>query len=338
MSLGAPARVPAVTARAAIALEADTNTVIYADHARERLPIASTTKLMTAYVALAHATPGRVLTVQPYAPAPEETVAGLAAGQRLSVADLLKAMLLPSGGDAAHTLAVDLGGGSLARFVGWMNTAAVRLHMRDTHYSTPVGLDTPGNYSTASDLAQLARALLGNPVFARIVSRPSARLTDGQRVVNRNDLVGRFSYVIGVKTGHTAGAGYCLVGAARRNGATVISVVLGDPSEGTRDSDTLGLLRYGLALYRRAEPVQAGHVYARLPVLGNEDLRVPILATRSVNLIVRRGVSLFVYVVGLPQLLQGPLAAQTTLGEVVVREDARIVARIPLVNADMIDP
>ena len=83
----------------------------------------------------------------------------------------------------------------------------------------------------------LQRRQLAHPVFAQIVARPSASLSDGQTVVNRNDLVGRFPYVIGMKTGHTSGAGYCLVGAARRNGATIISVVLGDPSEAARDSD-----------------------------------------------------------------------------------------------------
>jgi serine-type D-Ala-D-Ala carboxypeptidase (penicillin-binding protein 5/6) len=229
-------------------IEADTGRVLYAKDDQQRLPIASTTKLMTAYVALAHATPGKVLTVQPYTPAPEETVAGLVPGQRLTVSDLLKAMLLPSGGDAAHTLAVDLGGGSLTRFVGWMNSAAARLHMGNTHYSTPVGLDTPGNYSTAADLAELAKKLLEDPVVAQIVAMASARLTDGQVVSNRNDLVGRFPWVVGVKTGHTAGAGYCLVGAGRRDGHEAISVVLGDPSETARDSDTLQLLRYGLAV------------------------------------------------------------------------------------------
>jgi D-alanyl-D-alanine carboxypeptidase (penicillin-binding protein 5/6) len=329
---------PTLAARAAVVIEADTDATIYSRRAQERLPIASTTKLMTAYVALAHATPGRVLTVQPYTPAPEETVAGLVPGQRLTVADLLKAMLLPSGGDAAHTLAVDLGGGSLARFVGWMNTAAGRLHMRDTHYSTPVGLDTPGNYSTAADLAQLARALLQNPVFAQIVALPSARLTDGQVVVNRNDLVGRFPYVVGVKTGHTADAGYCLVGAARRDGATIISVVLGDPSEATRDSDTLALLRHGLSLYRRSEPVQAGHLYARVPGPGGRALSIPLVAADSVSLIVRRGAPLSVYLSGVAQRIPGPLAAGTKLGEILVRQAGHVLARVALVNADAVPP
>lgn len=244
---------PDVEAGAATVIEADSDTpsdtgrVIYSNHhTHQRRAIASTTKLMTAYVALAHATLGHRLTVQPYTASPGETVAGLPVGRRLDVNDLLKAMLLPSGGDAAHTLAVDLAG-STERFVGWMNEAAARLGLRDTHYLTPVGLDTPGNHSSAGDLARLALVLMREPAFARIVRLHSARLTDGQVVVNRNDLVGRYSYVLGVKTGHTNGAGYCLVGAARRRGETLISVVLGEPSEASRDADTLALLRYGLA-------------------------------------------------------------------------------------------
>jgi D-alanyl-D-alanine carboxypeptidase (penicillin-binding protein 5/6) len=255
----ASAAVPALSAPAAIMVEADadsvvadTDTVLYARNSYERRAIASTTKMMTAYLAIRHASAWRVLTVQPYTPAPEETVAGLRAGQRLTVRDLLKAMLLPSGGDAAHTLAVDLAG-STDRFVAWMNAAAARLRMRHTHYATPVGLDTPGNYSSAGDLARLALVLMRDPTIAEVVGTHSARLTDGQVVINHNDLVGRYSFVIGVKTGHTADAGYCLVAAARRGKAVLISVVLGDPSEAVRDADTLTLLRYGLAHLRPAE-------------------------------------------------------------------------------------
>ena len=260
-SAGAGSDRPVVSARAAVVIQGDADSVVsnsyrvlYSDNVYERRAIASTTKLMTAYVAITHAGVGHRLTVQPYSPSRGETVAGLVAGQRLTVRDLLKAMLLPSGGDAAYTLALDLAG-STARFVRWMNAAARRLRMRHTHYSTAVGLDTPGNYSSAGDLARLAMVLMRNATVAGVVGLHSARLTNGRVVVNRNDLVGRYPFVIGVKTGHTASAGYCLVGAARRGAETLVSVVLGDPSEGARDADTLALLRYGLAHYHRAKPL-----------------------------------------------------------------------------------
>jgi serine-type D-Ala-D-Ala carboxypeptidase (penicillin-binding protein 5/6) len=262
---------PTIGAGAAIVLQGDADSVVsgqeqvlYARNPYERRPIASTTKLMTAYLAITHASAGHVLTVQPYTASPGETVAGLVPGQRLTVRDLLKAMLLPSGGDAAHTLAVDLAG-STSRFVGWMNLAARRLRLRHTHYATPVGLDTPGNYSSAGDLARLAMVLMRNQTVAGIVGEHSARLTDGQVVVNRNDLVGRYPFVVGIKTGHTSSAGYCLVGAARRGDAMVVSVALGDPSEGARDADTLALLRYGLGHLRPVEPLPPSQLDAPAP-------------------------------------------------------------------------
>jgi D-alanyl-D-alanine carboxypeptidase (penicillin-binding protein 5/6) len=260
-SAGAGADEPLISAGAAVVLQGDANSIVsgteevlYAHNPYERRAIASTTKMMTAYVAITHASAGQVLRVQPYRASPGETVAGLVAGQKLTVRDLLKAMLLPSGGDAAHTLAVDLAG-STSRFVGWMNAATRRLRMRHTHYSTPVGLDTPGNYSSAGDLARLAMVLMRNQTVAGVVGEHSEHLTDGQVMINHNDLVGRYPFVVGVKTGHTSDAGYCLVGAARRGNAVLISVVLGDPSEGVRDADTLTLLRYGLRHLHADEPL-----------------------------------------------------------------------------------
>lgn len=268
---GAGADLPAVSAPAAIVLEAGDDRrapdaavepVLYGRDSYEQRAIASTTKIMTALVALEHARPGQVVTMQPYAPAPEETVAGLPAGERFTVRELLEAMLLPSGGDAAHALALDLAG-STERFVGWMNATARRLRLGHTHYATPVGLDTAGNYSSASDLARLAVAVLRNPVLAGVVNTQRAVLGDGQVMVNRNDLVGRYPWVVGVKTGHTAAAGYCLVGAARHGREVVVSVVLGEGGEAARDADTLALLHYGLTHLR---PVRERPRHRRAPV------------------------------------------------------------------------
>ncbi|MEA2353974.1 MAG: hypothetical protein QOD61_103 [Solirubrobacteraceae bacterium] len=327
----APPPPPSVRARAAIVVERDLGTTILARHADDRLPIASTTKLMTAYVALHRAPLSRVLTVRPYAATGAETVAGLRVGERLSVGDLLKAMLLPSGGDAAHTLAVDLAG-STGAFVGWMNAAAVGLHLGATRFSTPVGLDTPGNYSSARDLASLTIALMADPFFARTVARRRAQLADGLTVYNRNDLVGAHSFVVGVKTGHTIGAGYCLVGAGRRDGANVVSVVLGDPGVGSRDADSLALLRYGLALYHGVRAVHGGRVYASLPVDGRPGERVDVVAARDLRVVLRRGSRLTVYPTGLGDAAHGPLPAGARLGDVAVKLGGRVVARVPLIT------
>ena len=163
---------------------------------------------------------------------------------------MLRAMLLPSGNNVAYSLAVDVGG-STRNFVSLMNAWAAVLGLGRTHFTTPIGLDTPGgNYSTAIDLARLTRVLLRDPLVSAIVGQSRARLADGVVVGNRNDLVGAYPWVVGVKTGSTAAAGECLVAAASLNGVHLISVVLGAPSAAARDADTLALLRYGLSLFR----------------------------------------------------------------------------------------
>ena len=151
----------------------------------------------------------------------------------MSVHDLLRALLLPSANDAAWDLAYNVGDGSVSRFVRLMNREAKRLGLRHTHYSNPIGLDDAHNYSTAADLAKLASIDMRIPAFAKIVDLTHATLKSGSHVrtvVNRNDLVARYHYVDGVKTGHTEQARYVLVGAAHRSGASIVSVVLGEPS------------------------------------------------------------------------------------------------------------
>ncbi len=333
-----PARVPAAVAaleelpaRALLLVRQGGGAVVFSEHADAELPIASTTKLMTAYVTLEREPVTAHLVVQPYAAGPDESLAPVPAGTRLSVPDMLRAMLLPSGNNIAYSLAVDVGG-SVGRFVEMMNTAAAALHMGRTHYTTPIGLDTPaGNHSTATDLALLARAVMRNPLLREIVGERSATLSDGVVVTNRNDLLGAYPWVVGIKTGNTFDAGECLVGAARVGGVRLISVVLGAPSEAARDDDTLALLRYGLGLYRSAEIAVAGRIYARVPVDGSSR-SVGLVAARTVTLVLRRSASLHA-ALEVPPRLVGPLAAGVAEGAIEVSENGRTVERVPLVTA-----
>src|SRR4051812_887434 len=240
---------PQIGAPAAIVIDARTGERLYARHADDERAIASTTKLMTAMVTLARTRPGQVFAMPPYPASAAESKLGLRTGERMTVHDLLRAMMLPSANDAAYDLAVNIGGSKDA-FVRLMNQRARALGLEHTHYSTPVGLDDAGNYSSARDLATLARRDLHNPTFARVVAMKSAALESGavpRTVVNRNSLVLRYPYVDGVKTGHTLQAGYVLVGSAHRDGARVISAVLGTTSEAARDADSIALLNWGLA-------------------------------------------------------------------------------------------
>jgi D-alanyl-D-alanine carboxypeptidase (penicillin-binding protein 5/6) len=304
--------------------------IIASSNADAELPIASTTKLMTAYVTLHHEPLSARLRELPYVPTAGESLAPVPAGTELSVPDMLRAMLLPSGNNVAYSLSVDVAG-STGAFVGEMNAAASALGLGRTHYTTPVGLDTPpGNYSTATDLARLARVMMGDSVIRKIVDEPSARLADGIEVDNRNDLVGTYPWVVGVKTGNTFDAGECLVGAADLGGVRLVSVVLGAPSEDARDSDTLALLRYGLNRYRSTQISQRGHAYASVPVAGRHR-RVTLVAERSSRLVLARKIVLHV-ALRVPARLRGPLPAGAVGGSLVVTENGRPTESVPLVT------
>lgn len=321
-------------ARAAILVDASDGALLFARRPDQRRAIASTTKLMTALLALERARPGAVFRAPPYHPLPPESRIDLRAGERMTVRDLLKGLLLESANDAAVTLAQGISG-SRAAFVAAMNRRAARRGLRHTRYANPIGLDAPGNYSTARDLASLSARLMRNRRFAAIVDMPSARLRSGDRprvVRNRNALVARYRFVDGIKTGHTLQAGYVLIGAARGgDGKRLISVVLGEPSESARDADTLTLLRHGLTDFRRRVTVARGRVLARVRVAGRDE-RAALVARRSLAVTVRRGARV-VRRLRAPAELEGPLPPGRRVGTVTVLVGGRPAARTALVTA-----
>jgi len=321
-------------AGSAILVDARDGSVIVQKGPDVRRAMASTTKLMTALLVLEKARPGDVFTGADYHALPVESKINLRRGERMRVGDLLEALLLESANDAAVTLAEGVAG-SRAAFVREMNARARRLGLRGTSYGNPIGLDDPASYSTARDLATLARRLLRNERFAKIVDSPSAVLESGsqRRVVdNRNDLVARYPFVDGVKTGHTRNAGYVLVGAASsRLGARVISVVLGEPGERARDADTLALLRYGLAQFRRVKALDVRRVTASTAV-EHRDEHAKLVPSRDVFTVARRGQRIAKRV-SAPDVLKGELPAGARVGRVTVLLSGRVVERVPLVTA-----
>jgi D-alanyl-D-alanine carboxypeptidase (penicillin-binding protein 5/6) len=326
-------RGPKVEAGAAIVVDQRSGEVLYSKDADGRREIASTTKLMTAELALEHARPEQVFTSPGYHGSTAESVLGLRKGERMTVHDLLRALLLESANDAAYAIAVNVADSESA-FVDEMNSQAAALGLSNTHYENPIGLDDPDNYSTAGDLAKLASHLMADSRFADIVRLPSAALTSGshERIVdNRNTLVGRYRFVDGVKTGHTSQAGYCLVGAATAKGAHVVSVVLHDPSESARDSDSLALLKYGLAQFTRVRAVSAGQVLARPKIRYRSD-RVDLTAARPASFTVRRGEHVSTRVQA-PGKVSGPIPKGRRVGTVSVIYRGKVVRRVPLVTA-----
>lgn len=323
-------RSPAIEAASAALVDVRDGAVLYRRDARRRRPIASTTKLMTALLALEELSLRRRLTAPVYAAGAQESLIGLVPGERMTVRDLLRGLLLASANDAAVTLARGVAG-SVPRFVGEMNRKAVALGLADTHYANPIGLDQAGNYSSALDLTALTRRLLGEPAFARIAASRSAELRSlrpVRRIETINDFLLEEPWATGVKTGHTFDAGYVLVGAGRRKGVELISAVLGTWTATARDLETARLLEYGFSKYRKRVPIHAGQALAK-PSIRYSGGELPLRSGRTVAVGLRRGQRLTVRVKA-PEEVEGPLHRGTRLGRAVVLVDGRPAASVPL--------
>ena len=222
---------PPLGARAAIVVDDGSGRVIWAANRNRRLPIASTTKIMTAHLVLERLSLNRVITIDNGVTRVPLVKEGLRPGERVAVWKLLDGLLLFSGNDDAYALSI-AAGGSRANFVRMMNQEAKRLGLHHTHFRSPSGVIDKDNYSTAADLATITRAAMRDPRFRNIVKQRLARVawrapTFSKIYVNKNRLLGRYRGANGVKTGWTTKAGHCLVASATRDGRTLIAVVLG---------------------------------------------------------------------------------------------------------------
>ena len=239
---------PAVTAESAIVVDLQTGGIIYGKNADVRQYPASTTKVMTAVLALEEGDNNRTVVVSPYAAWVECT--GLLAGHAMREFDMIELMLLESDNGAATALGEAVGGSESA-FVAMMNAKARALGMKDTHFENCNGMPDANHYSTARDIAKVSAYAMKNEMFRRIVASERIIMPDWQNpgasyeAENTNKLLESYPGCIGVKTGFTNAAGGCLVSAARRNGRELLCVVLKSSDMDTRFSDSAALLDYG---------------------------------------------------------------------------------------------
>lgn len=319
---------PPLSAQSAILIEASTGEVVFERAAAKRRAIASTTKLMTALLTVENARLSSRVTASDYVAAPIESKLGLRPGERLTVADLLRGLMLESANDAAVTLAESVAGSRTA-FVRRMNKRARELRLRDTHYSNPIGLDAPGNYSSARDLARLALVVRRHGFIRRLADRTSATLTTGDRprtIRNRNLLLSSDRFVNGLKTGHTGMAGYVLVGTRTRRGVTFVAVVLGTPSPAARDHDALALLQWGAGRYERIHPVTEGSVVGTAEIEFRRGATLSLVTQGSVRRTVRAGAEITIKDVGVPASVAGPIRRGQRFGRREVLADGRRIA------------
>lgn len=247
---------PAVVAHAAFLFDADTGVILYSKDADQELPQASCTKIMTAMVAVEHGNLDQVITVGADARAlvnPDSSYMGLSVGEKLTLRDLLYGLLLPSGNDAAVAIADGISG-SVPAFVVLMNQKAAQLGLTRTHFENPHGLDAPGHYTTARDLAVLAADAMRVPIIeqmtsTRVYNIPATATHKAYHLMTGNDLLtgSRAAYpgAIGVKPGYTGPAGYTMAFAAIRSGHLLVGSVLHDPSWQVRIVDMHTLLDWG---------------------------------------------------------------------------------------------
>lgn len=322
---------PPLRAAAAILIEAETGTVLYAHNEHERRPMASTTKIMTALLALETTPLDAEVTVSPQAVRVTGSDAGLQPGQRLTMLELLYALMLPSGNDAANVIAEHVAG-SQAAFADMMTARAQELGASRTRFANAHGLDAPDHYSTAYDLAIIARAAMRYPTFSQIVRTKEFEPENISRTWrNTNRLLWSFEGVEGVKTGTTSGAGYCLVAAASRSGMRLIAVVLGSPD---RYGDAVRLLEYGFERFHLLTLAAHGQVLARVNLPGglrpleavvDGDFRI-VARDEDINRLQVRV---------LLDALRPPVRARQPVGHVEVQAGPEnLLARVPVLARD----
>lgn len=271
----------ALSAQSAIVIDADTKETLFEQDADEQRPMASTTKIMTALVALGEGDLDRTYTVKKEYTLVEGSSMYLREGEEITMRDTLYGLMLCSGNDAALAVAGECGG--LNVFLDKMNAKADALGLQHTHFDNPNGLTSDTHYTTARDLAYITAAAMQDPVFRKIVSTIS--YTAGNHVMaNHNRLLKEYDGAIGVKTGYTKAAGRCLVSAAERHGRTLIAVTLNDPDDW---KDHTALLDQAFAQYEEVTLHEAGEEITSLEVFGGDTDHVPLLAQHTVTAYLR---------------------------------------------------
>lgn len=325
---------PVTSAASAILIDADSGRVIGQKDADTRRPPASTTKIMTALVALRALPLETEITVDAGAVGIEGSSVYLYPGEVLTLGDLLYALLLESANDAAAAIAIAVSG-SIDAFAVRMNETTAELGLTDTQFTNPHGLPDEAHYTTARELATITRAALAIPAFGEMVSTYRhtipLRGDEGARLLlNHNKLLRLYDGAIGVKTGFTKRSGRCLVSAAERDGVRLIAVTLDAPDD-WRDHRTM--LDYGFAQSRHVALGEAGTLTYTVPVAGGQSEAVTVANTLPLAVTLPIDAPEPTLTVELPRMLMAPVAEHTVVGRLIWRSGDDVVGESPLVTA-----
>ena len=329
---------PSVSAKSAILIEADTGEVIWSKNPDQRLPMASTTKIMTALVAIESGDVNRIVSVSPKAVGVEGSSVYLYTNEKMTLEDLIYAMLLESANDAAAAIAIEVGG-SIEGFADMMNKRAISLGLSSTHFENPHGLDGETHYTTARELAIIAREAYSNETLKNIFSTYKKTIplneTEGVRLLlNHNKLLKSYSGATGIKTGFTKKSGRCLVSAAERDGLEFIAVTLNAPNDW---QDHKSMLDHGFSLLESQTLCKAGEYTYTLSAVGGKDDHVTLINKDTIKLITRKENQSIEYKIELPHFVYAPISSGEQVGRIVYYLNGKEIADTPLVATGSVE-
>ena len=326
-----PLQAEAISAQKAILMDAATGRVLYEKDPDSRSLIASTTKIMTALVICEQCNVLDRVRIPKEAVGIEGSSMYLLEGEILTVQELLYGLMLHSGNDAAVALAIYCGG-TVEGFAELMNDKARQLGLHSTHFENPNGLDSPGHYSTARDLAVLSAYAMENPIFRQTVSTKA--VTVGQRYLrNHNKLLWQIDGADGIKTGYTKASGRILVSAAIRDGRRLIAVTINAPNDW---SDHAVLLEQGFANYSHRQIVHRGQQIGTLQIAGGQNAIVPLLASDDFSYALTAGETPEIIIPG-PGFVYAPVSGGADAGFAHVCIQGKSVGKIPLVYGNTVE-
>ena len=326
-----------VTSRAALLMEKTTGQVLFAQNEHEALEPASVTKVMTLLLTMEAIDSGTiayddVVTVSAYAAGMGGSQVFLAEGEQITVEELVKAVCVASGNDAAAALAEQVAG-TAELFVEKMNRRAAELGMNDTHFVNCTGLTAEGHVTSAYDIALMSRELiLHHPDIRRFTTIWMDTIRGGTfQLANTNKLIRFYDGATGLKTGYTASAGYCISATAERDGMELIAVIMKAPDKDTRSSDAKALLSYGFAAYTLA-PAAPEEPLPPVPVaMGTQDAVQPVLETPEATVLLEKAAAGgLTREVRLEPSVAAPVTAGQVLGELTLKSGGDTVLTVPL--------
>ncbi len=330
------AYMPNINAQSGILIEKNSGTILYSKNINKKLPMASTTKIMTALIAIENGNLDENVIIKSNCVGIEGSSIYLQNQEKISLRDLLYGLMLRSGNDAAAAIACHIGG-SVENFVSMMNTRAKRMGLHDTHFSNPSGLPDKNHYTTAYDLSVITRIALKNKEFKKVVSTKNwvSNREYNKYFYNKNKTLWQYDGGDGVKIGYTKNAGRCLVASATRNGMQLIAVVLND---GNWFNDCYKLFDYGFQKYKPIIVFDKNQYVKSIDINNGKKDKIDIVTNKELMLPLRNeDIKDIKILIELPNNIDAPVKINNKLGAIKVFIKGNLIANVDLVSIEDVE-